>query len=73
MDENEIYIYTSFADFGRMTKALEDQGIAILSAEKQRIPNSLVALNESQQDEVIRLVESLEQDDDVQHVYHNLK
>jgi YebC/PmpR family DNA-binding regulatory protein len=72
-DENEIYIYCSFNDFGSMSKALEEKGINVISAEKQRIPNTLVELNESQQEEVIKLVESLEEDDDVQHVYHNLK
>jgi YebC/PmpR family DNA-binding regulatory protein len=73
LDENEVYIYCSFNDFGAMSKALEEKGVNIISAEKQRIPNTLVELNESQQEEVIKLVESLEQDDDVQHVYHNLK
>ncbi|HKR06533.1 MAG TPA: YebC/PmpR family DNA-binding transcriptional regulator [Bacteroidia bacterium] len=73
LDENEIYIYCSFNDFGAMSKALEEKSVNIISAEKQRIPNTLVELNESQQEEVIKLVESLEQDDDVQHVYHNLK
>jgi YebC/PmpR family DNA-binding regulatory protein len=72
-DENEIYIYCSFNDFGSMSKALEEKGINVISAEKQRIPNTLVELNESQQEEVIKLVESLEADDDVQNVYHNLK
>ena len=73
VDENEIYVYTSFNDFGAMSKALEEKGINVISAEKQRIPTTLVELNETQQDEVIRLVEALEEDDDVQHVYHNLK
>ena len=72
IDENEIYIYCSFNDFGSMSKALEEKGINVISAEKQRIPNTLVELNESQQEEVIKLVESLEADDDVQNVYHNL-
>jgi YebC/PmpR family DNA-binding regulatory protein len=72
-DENEIYIYCSFNDFGSMSKALDEKGINVISAEKQRIPNTLVELNESQQEEVIKLVESLEADDDVQNVYHNLK
>jgi YebC/PmpR family DNA-binding regulatory protein len=73
VDDNEIYIYCSFNDFGAMSKALEEKGVNIISAEKQRIPNTLVELNEAQQEEVIKLVEALEQDEDVQHVYHNLK
>lgn len=73
IDENEAYVYCSFNDFGTMSKALEEKGINIISAEKQRIPNTFVEMNESQQDEVIKLIEALEEDDDVQHVYHNLK
>jgi YebC/PmpR family DNA-binding regulatory protein len=73
IDENEIYVYASFSDFGTMSKALEEKGINIISAEKQRIPGTLVELNETQQEEVLRMVEALEEDEDVQHVYHNLK
>ena len=73
VDENEIYIYTAFSDFGAMAKALEEKGIPVISAEKQRIPNNLVELSEAQQEEVIKLVEAIEEDDDVQHVYHNMK
>lgn len=73
IDEKEVYLYSSFNDFGSMSKALEEKGINIISAEKQRIPSTMVELNESQQDEVLRLVETLEEDDDVQNVYHNLK
>lgn len=72
-DENEIYVYCSFNDFGAMSKALEEKGINVISAEKQRIPNTLVELNEAQQEEVLKLVEAMEQDDDVQQVFHNLK
>lgn len=72
-EENEIYIYTSLNDFGTMTRTLEEASIAVISAEKQRIPLSTVELNESQQTEVIQLVEALEQDDDVQQVFYNMK
>lgn len=72
-DENEIYVYCSFNDFGAMSKALEEKGINVISAEKQRIPNTLVELDEAQQEEVLKLVEAMEQDDDVQQVFHNLK
>jgi len=73
VDENEIYIYTSFGSFGAMSKALEEKGINIISAEKQRIPSNFIELGEKHQEAVLRLVESLEEDDDVQNVYHNLK
>lgn len=73
VDENEIYIYTAFNNFGSMAKALEEKGINVLSAELQRIPNNYVEVPETAQDNIIKLVESLEQDEDVQHVYHNMK
>ncbi len=73
VDGQEAYIYTSFNDFGAMSKTLDEKNIEIISAGKQRIPKSWVELNESQQEEVIRLIETLEQDEDVQYVFHNLK
>lgn len=70
--ENELIIYTKFADFGSMQKALEEKKINILSAEKQRIPNTVTVLNDAQQKEVRELIEALEEDDDVQAVFHNM-
>ncbi len=69
---NELIIYTRFADFGAMQKALEERKITILSAEKQRIPNTTVDLSEEQKKEVRELVGVLEEDDDVQAVFHNM-
>ncbi len=70
--DSEIIIYTKFSDFGSMQKALEEKKINILSAEKQRIPNTMVELNEAQQKEIHELVAALEEDDDVQIVFHNM-
>ncbi len=69
---NELVIYTKFAGFGSMQKALEERKITILSAEKQRIPNTYVSLSEEQKKEINELVEALEEDDDVQAVFHNM-
>lgn len=71
-DEDEIVITTAYSDFGNMQKALEAQQLEIVSSELQRIPNSTVELTEEQQEEVFALVEKLEEDEDVQQVYHNL-
>jgi YebC/PmpR family DNA-binding regulatory protein len=71
-DENEIYIYTSFADFGTMQKALEEKGIHVISAESERIPNSTTTLTPEQQEEIYTLIEKFEEDDDVQAVFHNM-
>jgi YebC/PmpR family DNA-binding regulatory protein len=73
IDDEDIYVYTSFTDFGLMQKQLEDLSIPVANAELQYIPNSYVDLDETQAQEVLDLVERLEGDDDVQNVYHNLR
>ena len=73
IDDDAVYIYTSFTDFGMMQKALEDMNVDIANAELQYIPNTYVDLSEDQAKEVLDLVERLEGDDDVQNVYHNLQ
>lgn len=72
-DETEIVLYTAFTDFGNMQKALEERRINVKKASLERIPNSYVELTEEQTDEILELVEKIEEDDDVQAVYHNLK
>ncbi len=71
--EGNIIIRTPFNEFGHMNKALEEKGIEVITAELTRIPTNTVDLPEEQADEVLKLVDHLEQDDDVQKVYHNLK
>lgn len=71
--EGNIIIRTPFNEFGNMSKALEDRKIAVITAELTRIPTNTVELPEEQANEVLKLVDHLEQDDDVQKVYHNLK
>lgn len=73
VDGDEAYLYTSFADFRKMQKALEDKGIEVISAEFQRIPLSTTELPPAQLEEVQKLIEQIEDDDDVQAVYTNLK
>lgn len=71
--EGNIIIRTAFNEFGNMAKALEEKKIEVVSAELTRIPTTTVELNEEQANEVLKMVDTLEQDDDVQKVYHNLK
>ena len=71
-NEEEIIIYTKFTEFGHMLKFLESRNLEAKSSELQYIPNTTKELSEEQQDEVLKLVEVLEGDDDVQAVYHNL-
>lgn len=70
--EEVIIVYTKFTEFGHMLKFLESNGIEAKSSELQYIPATTKELPESQQDEVLKLVDVLEADDDVQSVYHNL-
>lgn len=71
--EGNIIIRTAFNEFGNMSKALEDRGIEVTTAELTRIPVNTVELGEEEANEVLKLVDRLEQDEDVQKVYHNLK
>jgi YebC/PmpR family DNA-binding regulatory protein len=70
--EEEIVVYTRFTDFGQMQKFLEEKKLEAKSSELQYIPNATKELPEDQQDEVLKLIEALEADDDVQSVFHNL-
>jgi YebC/PmpR family DNA-binding regulatory protein len=71
--EGNIIIRTPFNEFGNMSKALEEKGIEVITAELTRIPTTTTELPEEQANEVLKLVDHLEQDEDVQKVYHNLK
>jgi YebC/PmpR family DNA-binding regulatory protein len=71
--EGNIIIRTEYTEFGNMAKALEDRKIEVTTAELTYIPQNTVELNEEQSEEVLKLVDKMEQDEDVQKVYHNLK
>lgn len=72
-DDNYFHITCSIEDFGNLQKKLESINIEPESAELQRIPNTTVTLNDEELVKVLKLIESLEDDDDVQKVYHNLE
>ena len=65
-------IHTAFEDFGKMQKALEEKGIEVISAKLERVAQSTAEVNEEQAADVLKLVDKLEEDDDVQAVYHNM-
>ncbi|RPE09622.1 YebC/PmpR family DNA-binding transcriptional regulator [Chitinophaga lutea] len=71
--EGNIIIRATFNEFGNMAKALEEKGLNVISSELKRIPSTTVELGEEQAKEVLELIDRLEQDDDVQQVFHNLK
>ena len=71
--EGNIIVRTAFNEYGNMSKALEEKKMEVMSAELTWIPSNTMELNEEQANDVLKLVDNLEQDDDVQKVYHNLK
>ncbi|HEY0306362.1 MAG TPA: YebC/PmpR family DNA-binding transcriptional regulator [Longimicrobiales bacterium] len=71
-DEPQLVIRCAFQDFGELQRALEERGITPLSAELEYIPLNPVHLPEEQATKALAVVDQLEQDDDVQKVFHNL-
>jgi len=70
--EDIVVLRCGFTDFGNMQKALEDKGLTPISAEVEWIPSTTVPLTDAQAEDVSKLIEKLEQDDDVQKVFHNM-
>jgi transcriptional/translational regulatory protein YebC/TACO1 len=68
----QLVIRCAFTEFGHLQKALEDRKITPLSAESEYIPTTPVELPEAAATTVLKMVDLLEQDDDVQKVFHNL-
>ena len=71
-DEDGILIYGPFDSFGEIQKALESMEIQIISSGFDRIPNNLKNVNEEERSEIEKLLEKIENDDDVQNVFHNM-
>lgn len=72
-DDESIYIYTSFQEFGSMQRAFEERNMEIIATEFQYLPLNYKELSEEQKSEVNEMIEELNEDDDVQSVYHNMQ
>ncbi|MBU3011691.1 YebC/PmpR family DNA-binding transcriptional regulator [Polaribacter vadi] len=72
-DEEGIIVYAPFEQFGSLQSYFEDNNIEILSSGFERIPTTTVKLNEDQKADVEKLLEKLEEDDDVNSVYHSME
>jgi len=70
--EAQILVRCAFADFGQLQRAIEERKITPISAESEYVPQTVTELPEAQAKEVLELVDTLEQDDDVQKVFHTL-
>ena len=71
-DEGDILIYAPFESFGAIQKELENRGIEILSSGFERIPQITKELAEGQVADVEKLLEKIEEDEDVMNVYHTM-
>lgn len=71
-EEEEVVIYAGFQDFGAIQKALEDKGLHITQAEFERVPLDTKTLPAEHEEEVQKLLDKFDEDDDVQNVYHNM-
>ena len=72
-EDNAILLYGDFPSYSAIQKHLEENGFEIQSAEFERIPNDLKELTEEQKAQVNKLLDKIEEDEDVQNVYHNMK
>jgi YebC/PmpR family DNA-binding regulatory protein len=72
-DEDGILIYAPFNSFGTIQKELESRGLEILSSGFERIPQITKKLTEAEMADVEKLIEKLEEDDDVMNVYHTME
>jgi YebC/PmpR family DNA-binding regulatory protein len=71
-DEDGISIYADFQNFGPIQKYLEENNYNIKSFKFERIPNDVKKLDMAQQEEVDKLLERIEEDDDVTNIFHNM-
>ena len=73
VDEDGILIYAPFESFGAIQKELESRNIEILSSGFERIPQITKELSPEEVEDVEKLLEKIEEDDDVQNVYHTMQ
>ena len=72
-DEELLVIRVPFVEFGNMQHALEEKGLKVISSELEWIPLNLVKLGEEEEQEVLKLIGMMEEDEDVQKVFYNLE
>lgn len=72
VEEDKIFVYGDFTSFGTLSKAIDDLQLEVLKANLQRIPTSPIDLTEEQMVDVEKLLDKIEEDDDVQQVFTNI-
>lgn len=71
-EDGNLDLYCDFADYGTLSKALDEKGIETKESKLDRIPSHTKKLNDEQVEEVIKLIEKMEDEDDVQQVFHTM-
>lgn len=71
-DEETVYIYGDYTSFGTLSSALEEKGIEVSKASLQRFPTSPVEFTDEQMVDIEKMLEKIDDDDDVQAVYNNI-
>ena len=72
VESDSIIVFVEFGNFNEMSNFLESMKIDIETAEAQRIPNNFKSVDIDQAELVLKLIDKLEEDEDVQSVYHNM-
>jgi YebC/PmpR family DNA-binding regulatory protein len=72
IDGNTIYAYADYTDFGNLTRGIEEKNIEISKANLQRIPNAPVEFSDEQMGDIEKLLDKLEDDEDIQNVFTNM-
>lgn len=70
--EGNLIVRCGFTDFGNMQKALEERGLTVISSELEWLPENTIAITDEQAEDVFKLIARVEEDDDVQQVFHNM-
>jgi transcriptional/translational regulatory protein YebC/TACO1 len=71
-EHNQFIVQTQFTDFGKMQSALEERKISVLETSKIYSPTTTKELSPEQEAEVMAMIEKMEEDDDIEAVYHNI-
>lgn len=71
-EEERLIAYAEFTQYGNLSKALDEKGVDVTKATLERIPNSTAEFTEEQLEEIEKMLDKIEEDDDVQHVFTNV-
>lgn len=71
-ESNQFIIQTAFTDYGNMQAALEERKINVIESSKIYVPTSFKELTAEQEADVMAMIEKMEEDDDIEAVYHNI-